>query len=170
MRGTEPIKDYYSEGKLLRGYSMTRLYGIWVGIKTRCYNPHDKKFSSYGGKGVLMCEEWKESFLPFAIWSMNNGYSEELSIDREDVNKGYSPENCRWVTMTVQQNNRSNNHRVTHNGETHTFMEWSRICGVKDTTIRERLKKGWSFEEAITRPVISFSEAGRIGCKKRWSK
>lgn len=170
MRGRKPIKEFIKDGHLTRGHSNTRLYGIWVGMKTRCLNPNDKKFSSYGGRGITICEEWKDDFPAFAKWSLENGYNETLTIDRINSEKGYSPENCRWVDQMVQQNNRRNNHRITFNGRCLTIKEWTRVTGLKDTTIHERLKKGWSVEDVLTRPVMSCSEAGEIGRKKRWNK
>lgn len=170
MRGRKPIKEFIKDGELIRGHSNTRLYGIWAGIKTRCFNPNDKRFSSYGGRGITICEEWKNDFPAFAKWSLENGYDETLTIDRIDCEKGYSPENCRWADQMTQQNNRLNNHRITFKGRCLTIMEWTRVTGLKDTTIYERLKKGWSIEDVLTRPVISPSEAGVIGSKNRWSK
>ena len=168
MRGNLPINKYYENGHFKPGYSFTRLYGIWVGIKTRCYNPNDKKYAVYGDKGIKMSEEWKNDFTTFAKWSIENGYSETLTIDRIDATGGYNPGNCRWVDMQTQQNNRTNNHRLEYHGESHTIMEWSRITGLKDTTIHQRLKYGWSVEETLSKRVMTPKESGAIGLYVRY--
>lgn len=170
MRGTKPIRDYFAKGDFKSGYSTTRLYGIWTGIKTRCFNPNDKKYHVYGGRGISLCDEWKSDFKSFAKWSLENGYEENLSIDRIDSNKNYEPSNCRWTDMKVQQNNRTNNHLVILNGETHTVMEWSRIIGVNHRTICNRLKKGYSPEQALNPSIMNNSQAGSIGAFNRWKK
>lgn len=132
------------------GQRKTRLYGIWLGMKSRCYNSNDHNFLHYGAKGIEVCEEWTQDFQSFYGWSMSHGYKEDLSIDRIDVNGNYEPNNCRWVTMKVQQNNRSNNHLITCSGETHTISEWAEITGMNKGTIRSRLVRGWSEEKTIS--------------------
>ena len=88
------------------GLRYTRLYGIWTDIKKRTLNPKCKKYSNYGGRGITICEEWKNNAKAFYDWAMANGYSDELSIDRIDNNGNYCPENCRWTTNTIQCRNR----------------------------------------------------------------
>lgn len=152
----------------IHGMSHTRLFKSWVHMRERCYNPKDKRYSQYGGRGITVCDEWKNEFLPFYEWAMANGYDDNLTIDRIDVNKGYCPQNCRWADMRTQQNNRSNNHRLEYKGENHTINEWSRLVGIRRQTILRRIKDGWSVEDALTKPPMSASEAGRIGTLKRW--
>ena len=96
-----------------------------------------------------MCKEWRESPEAFAKWAYANGYSEGLSIDRIDVNGNYEPSNCRWGNAFVQANNRRSNVFVEFDGERHTIAEWSRITGIKTSTIQRRLKKGWNAGEAL---------------------
>lgn len=81
------------------GLSETRIYKTWGNMKQRCYNPNDSKYGSYGGKGITVCDEWLHDFQAFYDWAMANGYTEELTIDRKDAKMGYSPDNCRWITM-----------------------------------------------------------------------
>lgn len=132
------------------GKSKTRLFRIWSHIKVRCYDCKNNNYSRYGGRGIKMCDDWRENFMAFYNWSISNGYSDELSIDRIDNNGNYSPDNCRWATQKMQANNTSKNHYITHNGETHTISEWSDITGIKQNTITYRLKRGWCTERALT--------------------
>lgn len=81
------------------GLSKTRLYGIYNNMKQRCYNPNNPSYIYYGGKGITICREWLDDFENFYNWSMANGYEEDLTIDRKESNKGYCPENCRWITL-----------------------------------------------------------------------
>lgn len=128
----------------------TRLYRIWQNMKTRCYNPKFKQFKDYGGKGVSVCEEWKNDFMQFYNWAMSNGYNDTLTIDRIDTNGNYEPDNCRWATLKQQARNNSKNVLITHNGETHCLTEWGEIQNINLKTLYSRIyTKKWSIEKAL---------------------
>lgn len=119
-------------------------------MKSRCNSPTNPKYESYGKRGIKVCDEWNEDFFVFKAWALKNGYEEGLSIDRIDNNKGYSPDNCRWTTRIVQQNNMRSNVYLEFRGERHTISEWGRITGIPNDTISRRLHRGWSTEQILT--------------------
>ena len=133
------------------GLSRTRLFHIWAAMQSRCRNENNRDWRYYGGKGVTVCEEWKD-FCVFAEWAHRNGYKEDLTIDRIDVSKGYSPDNCRWADAITQMNNTTRNRYIEFNGETRTLEMWSREVGIPARLIRQRLEHGWSTERALTTP------------------
>ena len=102
---------------ITHGKANTRLYNIWRGIKKRCFVESEVFYKDYGGRGITICDEWKDDFEMFYEWSMQNGYREDLTIDRIDVNGNYEPTNCRWATLIEQQNNTRKNRFLTFNGE-----------------------------------------------------
>ena len=132
------------------GESKTRLFSIWVNMRRRCEDPKVESYKNYGQRGITVCPEWKNSFITFRDWAYANGYSDDLSIDRINNDKGYSPDNCRWATVTEQTNNRRNVKQITFNGETHNIREWSDLTGISHEIIYGRLKDGWSIERALT--------------------
>ena len=97
-------KSQSAKSKTTHGEHKTRLYKIWEDMKRRTLNPKHKAYKDYGGRGITICDEWKEH-IPFRDWALSNGYSDELSIDRIDNDKGYYPDNCRWATKTIQSRN-----------------------------------------------------------------
>ena len=135
------------------GGSRTRLYAEWANMKKRCYNKKNPRYPDYGGRGVMVCDEWRDSFEYFRCWALANGYRDDLTIERKDVNGNYCPENCCWATQKEQQNNRRNNHYITYQGKTQTIKQWSEETGISDATIYSRINKlGWSAERALTEP------------------
>lgn len=145
------------ENKYVHGLSRSRINKIYRLIKNRCYNKNSSSFKDYGGRGITICKEWvdkENGFKNFYEWSMNNGYSEELTIDRIDVNGNYEPSNCRWVDRKTQQNNTRRNDYIEYNGEVHTLSEWAEIININKKTLYNRLHKyGWSVERALKEKV-----------------
>lgn len=140
-----------NKGRVTHGKTGSRLYRIWSSMKQRCKYPKHTEFSNYGGKGVSVCDEWQD-FQTFQEWAMTNGYSDGLTIDRIDNGKGYAPDNCRWATMKEQQNNRSNNFRISIGGEEKTLSEWSETTGIPRATLGWRIKNHWA-ENELFMPV-----------------
>lgn len=131
------------------GKKNTRIYNIWCSIKERCYNKNCRAYLLYGGRGITMFDEWQNDFQSFYNWSMANGYADNLTIDRIDSNGGYEPSNCRWATWQEQQNNRRNNHREEINGKILTLAEISKEYIINYGTLKSRIRRGWSIEDAI---------------------
>lgn len=137
------------------GKTNTRLFNIWQSMRDRCNCETSQAYKWYGGRGIKICNEWNNDFMTFYNWSINNGYSNDLSIDRIDVNGNYEPSNCRWADKITQANNRRKNRLITYNGETHTLAEWGRITGLNDYNLDNRINKyGWSIEKALTTPLM----------------
>ena len=128
-----------------------RLYGIWKGIKVRTHNTHHKDYKYCGAKGITICDERDKSYEAFKEWALNNGYRDDLTIDRIDNSGNYCPENCRWADLYTQANNKSNNHLITYNGKTQNMTQWAKEIGVRRELIKDRLKSGWSVEDALTK-------------------
>lgn len=140
-----------------------RLYLVWMDMRRRCYDKKDLNYSNYGGRGITVCEEWKD-YAKFREWAIATGYDKEAkrqacTIDRIDRNGDYTPENCRWADSVTQNNNKKNNIVIEYNGKKQTLPEWSRELGFKYSLVLNRLTSGWDFERAIT-------QKPRV-CKKR---
>lgn len=129
------------------------LYKQYYTIKARCNNPKYKQYKDYGARGIKMCEEWENDFNVFYDWAMSHGYAENLTLDRIDNNKGYSPDNCRWADRRTQQNNMRNNVYLDWDGKHLTIAQWSRETGMKMSLIRNRYYRGWAAEKIFTTPV-----------------
>ena len=130
-------------------------------MKRRCNNPKNKRYKVYGGRGIKVCAEWEDSFENFCEWALNSGYSDDLTIDRIDNDKGYSPDNCRWATAAEQNRNYSRNHMITYNGKTQCLADWADEYGIGRSTIIQRIKRGWPLEKLFDT---------RDGRSLRWQK
>ena len=135
------------------GTSRSRLKRIWRKMKERCYNTKVDNYHRYGGRGITVCDEWKDNFQAFYDWSMANGYADDLTIDRIDNDGNYEPGNCRWATMKEQANNKSNNVRITYKGKTQDIKQWSEELGIAYTTLFIRIQNGWPVEKAFFEPI-----------------
>lgn len=135
----------------------TRLYHTWCNIKSRCNYKNRPDYHRYGGRGIKVCKEW-EDFTNFYNWAMNNGYEDDLTIDRIDVNGNYEPSNCRWVDIITQANNTRRNLYITINGETKSLRQWYRIYNPNYCydIIRERYhKEGFQSVDQLFRDKAS---------------
>lgn len=136
------------------GLEHTRLYGIWSDMRLRCYDEKNIAYHRYGGRGITICDEWKNDVKAFYDWATANGYKDSLTIDRIDNDGNYCPENCRWATVKEQASNRRSNILVTHNGKTQTMKKWANEVGTPYKVVWARMQKlGWSAERALTEPV-----------------
>lgn len=145
----ERMKDIHTT----HGKTNSRLFNIWVGMRHRCRNTSLPEYPYYGGRGIAVCTEWDESFEAFEKWANKSGYNDSLTLDRIDVDGNYEPSNCRWITIAKQQSNKRNNVFLSHNGETHTVMEWSRIVNISYKALIQRVHMGWDTERILTTPV-----------------
>ena len=117
-----------------------RTFSIWAGMKARCYNPKAISYKNYGAKGITVCDEWL-TFENFHNWAIKNGYNDNLQIDRIDNNKGYCPENCRWVTITENMRNQTQTRNITVYGITLPISVWCRELHVAKSTAYKHLNE-----------------------------
>lgn len=137
------------------GYTGNRIYAEYIDMRKRC-RPDYKNHKRYYDRGIDMCDEWKgeNGVHAFFLWAQNSGYRDDLTLDRIDNDKGYSPDNCRWATVKEQANNRSTTVKVTRNGVTKSLAEWADEVGIKRGTLYRRLHVyGYDIEKALTEPV-----------------
>lgn len=123
------------------GMHDTRIYRIWTSMCKRCYNPNAKEFKNYGGRGIVMCDEWKNDFRNFCKWAISSGYHDSLTIERIDNNDNYSPENCKWTTSKEQANNRRNTVYIEKNGVKKSLSEWCEITGTNRNSAYTRYSR-----------------------------
>ena len=151
-----------THGELVYKKKRTRLYCIWENMKRRCFNPKNQFYYCYGGRGITVCDEWKDSFEAFREWAYSSGYDEYLTIDRVNVDGNYEPDNCRWVTMKEQSNNKRTSHFLTFNGETKTIAQWSEATGFSYPTLFMRIKRGLSAEETLLTPREVYKDGQKM--------
>ncbi|MCC4258045.1 hypothetical protein [Sphingobium lactosutens] len=141
------------KARLTHGDTSTRLYRIWCQMRRRCDNPDHEDFSRYGGRGIEVCSEWSD-FAVFRAWAEANGYSADLTIDRENNDRGYNPANCRWISRVDQNRNRENNQRYAWRGRHLMLSEIAEISGLSHDLIRQRVRRdGWDIERAASTPA-----------------
>jgi len=134
------------------GMTGTSLYMVWDSFKRRCRDPNHDAYKNYGGRGIYVCDEWKEDFLVFYEWARESGYEEGLSIDRIDNDGPYCKSNCRWATMKEQANTRRNSILLAINGEEKNLAEWAELYNLHVKTLYKRLRNGWPIDESILKP------------------
>lgn len=132
------------------GMSKERIYKIWSGIKKRCNNIKDSNYKNYGARGIKVCNDWTKDFMIFYDWAIKNGYKEDLTIDRINVNGNYEPSNCRWISQVEQNRNQRSNIKITINGKTKLLSDWARETNIDRRTISRRIQLGWKNEELLT--------------------
>jgi hypothetical protein len=144
-------KETQVSANTTHGMKKTRIYNTWVHMKGRCFNPSNKRYVYYGGRGITVCEKWLtfEGFYE----DMKEGYSSKLTLDRINVNGNYEKSNCRWITVQEQQNNKRNNRIYVYNGTTDTLKRLCQLYDVGYGTVQYRLKKGLSIKDAIELPL-----------------
>ena len=156
--------------KSLGGYNKApydtkeRLYKVWKGMKRRCYNQNDKRYENYGGRGITVCDEWKDDYLAFRRWAYESGYDDsaqyqQCTIDRIDVNGNYEPSNCRWADAKEQSRNRRTTKLISYNGKQMTIGQWADYLGVSRNALVRRQSLGWSIERMLTEPLGSYEWA-----------
>ena len=146
-------KEKTTERNTKHSLRHTRIYRIWLLMKNRCLNSKYHLFKNYGGRGITICNEWKNDFMSFYNWSMNNGYEEYLTIDRINVNGDYEPSNCRWATKLQQQRNTTRLRKITYKNETHCISEWAEILGLEYNTLYYRFRRN-NYSEDVLKKVI----------------
>lgn len=151
-------------------YEYKRLYGIYNGIKKRCFKKNDARYPDYGGRGITMCDEWhnpNDGFDKFVEWSLANGYADDLTIERNDVNGNYCPENCSWITLREQRYNQRGTVWVDYKGERIQLMKLCERLEISYDTAHDRIRhRGWPVERAIEEPScrtkVSLMEKARM--------
>lgn len=136
----------------------SRLYTIREGMITRCYKKSSPSYENYGGRGITICDEWRKDFMSFYNWAMDNGYEDNLTIERIDVNGNYEPSNCKWITNSEQSRNKRSTVYFTYNGETKIVSDWIKELGIPKTTFRRRIQQN--------RPIEEILYKGDLRCRK----
>lgn len=138
-------------------------YNVWKGIKQRCYNTKHTHYASYGGRGIVMCDRWRDSFEAF--YEDMGPRPQGQTIDRQDNDKGYDKDNCKWATKKTQSRNTRSNHMVVFDGVEMTLMELSESAVVDYPTLVWRVNQGWDLTRAISQPSADSSKRGK---KRNW--
>ena len=142
-------KKYDEETKKI----ITRLQYIYYHMKQRCYDKNNPGYKYYGAKNIIICKEWLSDINNFYKWAFENGYKNNLTIERININGNYCPENCKWITKTEQGYNKRNSRLYTINKETKCLSEWCKLYNINYFLVRGRLKRGIDIKEALTKPI-----------------
>jgi hypothetical protein len=141
-------KEMTSKANMRHGDANTSLWRRYKHMQWRCSNPNSPDYKNYGGRGIKVSREW-DTYEKFKAWALLNGYRDDLTIDRIDVNGDYEPSNCRWITLEQQQSNRRDSVFIMFNGEQKTVSQWARIIGVNPNKIYYLKRKGISDDEIM---------------------
>lgn len=151
---------------IIHGDSHKRLHNLWWSMLERCEKPTKKTYKNYGGRGIKVCEEWHE-YINFKEWALSNGYADDLSIERIDVNGNYCPENCKWIPMKTQARNRRTTHYVDYDGERISLAEACERANLPYKQVFERIVKSkWSEYDALHTPIHDNTDSARKKCKE----
>lgn len=145
----------YESRNSTHGMSRTRIFTIWSKMIDRCTNENNPAYKWYGERGIKVFDEWRTDFVSFYNWAKNNGYNENLTLERIDVNGNYEPQNCKWIPLNEQPLNTRKTKYLTYKGERKTVSEWSKITGIKKNTLLNRINSGYTDEECIDVPLCS---------------
>lgn len=148
-------KQYMRDKKIKHGNSRHPLYNVYKNMIERCYNPKSISYKNYGGKGVKVCKGWINNFDSFFEWAIENGWKDNLQIDKDLKGDGflYSPEKCCFVTKSENANKRKTSRFIEYNGVKNTLSNWSKIMNIGRSTISSRIEMGWNVHDALTRPL-----------------
>jgi len=147
-------KDNQRKRLTKHGFAGTQLLQCWSDMKQRCLNPDRDNYKDYGGRGITIYQEWISDSTSFIKWALENGYQPGLQLDRKDNNGSYNPDNCRFVTNKINSRNTRKINLYTYNEASKTLGEWAEVFNVTKELIRGRLRRGWSFQDAI-KPLIN---------------
>ncbi len=151
-------RNVLGESTTTHGMAGTRTHRIWRGMRTRCTNPNTKSYKDYGARGITICKRWDK----FENFLADMGECPEgLSLERRENDKGYSKGNCYWATREEQNRNARSNVNLTFKGKTQCATAWAREVGIAKETLRQRLNRGWSVEDAVTRPPRAMRRKGK---------
>lgn len=142
-------EDNYKIISKTHGKSKTPLYFIFICMKNRCYRKEVPEYKNYGNRGIKICKKWLNDFMSFYNWAINNGYKKGLTIERKDNDKGYSPENCEFVTRQIQCNNKRDNHIIKYNNEQLTMMNFCRKYNLNYGLFESRIRNGKSIKNSM---------------------
>lgn len=163
---------------LTHNLSKSRIYITYHSMIARCYKETVQAYKNYGKRGIKVYDEWKNDFMAFYNWAMANGYKDDLTLDRINVNGNYEPDNCRWITKGEQTRNTRHNRNVTFRGKTHCVSEWAEIYKIDKRLLGQRLNAGWSFTRAVKTPASEYKQRseklieyqGELHTLKEWTE
>lgn len=147
---TKPKKDHVI-ANWAQTYNHGRIRYVYYDMIRRCYKLSDNHYKDYGGRGIKVCDEWKEDCCNFYKWARDNGYKEGLQLDRKNNNKGYYPDNCHWVSPSDNAYNKRNTRMITYKGKTQNLRDWAKETGISKYILADRIYKyGWNIDRALT--------------------